>query len=380
MEYISPSKLKAFRACPYQQKHDKFVDTPSTLYGKVEHYALAEWASGKDFLKAFSVGAKKFEINEAEKLQDAKDALEFAESLNIPLDGVLTIESEDGDVTFYGNKYFQVPFSKNWGIRGAMDLVYVKDGILHILDWKSGFIEETDDIQLLMYALSAWKKYPGFKRIKCIYAYTRQKRTYITEWDEETLVAGLEYLRGEVQKFVEAQKARKYPQTPHEWCKYCGLKDTCKAYQDQLKQTVTEAEYNIEATPENLEKIIELYEKMKAIEKAAEDAKKTLQEKYEKILEGAPQTINGRVFAVRESPSSYDYNLEMIFNGVSEVIGRAPLEICKYYASGLKEVVKDLEKDQKKQIDELVKASREVKGRTKRLSVSIAKETEENEN
>lgn len=375
MEYLSPSKLKRFRTCPFQCKNEKFVRNPAVDFGNCVHKGLAAMLEGKDFWAAYRGEAGKLGVP-IDKEEDAKACLEFAESVRIDRDAIITIESADGEVELYGNKYFQIDLSKEWGLRGAMDAVYVdNNGGLVILDWKTGQTKEEDDLQLAMYALAAWKKYGQFPYIVTKFAYVQQGFTQTTSWDAETLVGALEYLKPLAEDYLKAQKENKWPQTPHKWCKYCDLRESCEAYNKQLAAKPDRASYDIEPTIENLPAILEYHDKVKAIADTAYSIQQMMKEKYEQIFaEHGKVVIGGRIFELKEKVSRYNYDLKTIFGATQEIIGRPPLELCEYSSSGAKEIEKLLDKDNKKLFKAIIENNREVKARARTLTISIAKE------
>jgi len=375
MEYLSPSKLKRFRTCPHQCKYEKFTRNPATDFGNCVHKGLAALLNGKDFWAAYRGEAGKLAVPK-DKEEDAKGCLDFAESVNIDRESLITVESADGEVELYGNRYFQIDISKEWGIRGAMDVVFVdNNGGLVILDWKTGQTKEEDDLQLAMYALSAWKKYGQFPYIVTKFAYVQQGFTQTTSWDAETLVGALEYLKPLAEDYLKAQKENKWPQTPHKWCKYCDLKENCEAYNKQLAARPDRASYDIEPTLENLPAILEYHDKVKAIADAAYGIQAMMKEKYEAIFaEHGKVTIGGRTFELKEKVGRYNYNLPVIFGATQEIIGRPPLELCEYSSSGAKEIEKLLDKENKKLFKTIIEGNREVKSKAKTLAISIAKE------
>mgnify|MGYP001158023932 CR=1 FL=1 len=374
MEFVSASKLKAFRTCPYSLK-DKFKSSLATLFGDAVHTGLAAYMTGKEFLPAYRAKASLLGVP-MDKEPDAVKSFEFAESLNIPVENIITVESADGDKVYFDKKFFEIPFADSWGIRGAMDLVYVADdGGLVILDWKTGQTKEEDDLQLAVYALAAWKKYGSFPYIKTVFAYVQQGFTQTTFWDAETLVGALEYVKPLAAEYFSAVKSGNLPQKPHKWCKFCGLTETCEAYKRQLEAKPDRASYDIEPTLENLPAILEYHDKVKAIADTAYSIQAMMKEKYEAIFaEHGKVTIGGRSYEVKEKVSRYAYDLPTIFNAASEIIGRPPLELCEYSSSGAKEIEKLLDKDSKKLFKAIIENNREVKSKAKTLTISIAKE------
>ncbi|MBR4330333.1 MAG: PD-(D/E)XK nuclease family protein [Candidatus Riflebacteria bacterium] len=377
MEFLSASKLKKFRKCPFSLQ-EPFVANPAVNFGEAVHKAIAEAYKGNpDYMNEYLKKARSFELPK-EKDAEAKQAIDFALSLEIDRDSILTIESEDGEKAFYGKKYFQVPFSEKWGIRGAMDLVYIDDnGNLDIVDWKTGQTKEDDDLQLAIYALCAWKKYGAFPSIKTSFVYVQQGFIQSFNWDAENLVSALNYLMPLVDEYLaETSKPKdQWKQTPHSWCKYCSFCKECKAYNSQLTEKPVATDYEIEATLENLPKIFECFEKAKAIQEAAEALVNSMKYKYEKILsESGKVNIGGRTFEVKEKVSRYTYDLPKIFIETQNLIGKPPIEICEYSSSGAKVLEKTLDKETKKTFKQIVESNREVKSKSKTLSVTICKE------
>ena len=185
----------------------------------------------------------------------------------------------------------------------------------------------------------------------------------------------MEYIKPLAERYLQALKQDKWERTPHSWCKYCDFKDTCETFQKQLEAKPDRASYDLDATLENLPKIIEYHDKIKAIADAAYSVREMLKAKYEEILsEHGKQNIGGRTYEIRERVSRYEYDLQQIFGIVGELVGRAPLEICQYSSGGMKELLKTLEAEQKKVVDEIVKEYRVVKSTSKTLNISIAKE------
>lgn len=377
MEYISASKLKKFRKCPFSLQ-EPFVANPAVHFGEAVHKGIAEAYKGNpEYMLEYSKMARKYEIP-SEKDAEAKNAIDFALGLGIDRDSVLTIESEDGDVEFYGKKFFQVPFSDKWGIRGAMDLVFVdENGNLDIVDWKTGQTKEDDDLQLAIYALCAWKKYGSFPGIKTTFAYVQQGFTQSFNWDSENLVSALNYLNPLVEEYLKetSKPKNQWKQTPHSWCKYCSFCKDCKAYNSQLAEKPVVSDYEIEATLENLPKIFEYFEKAKAISEAADSLMNSMKYKYEKVLsESGKVNIGGRTFELKEKVSRYNYDLPKIFIATQELIGKPPIEMCEYSSSGAKVIEKTLDKETKKTFKQIIESNREVKSKSKTLSVTICKE------
>lgn len=374
MEYISPSKLKSFRTCPHQCRFDKFKRSEEIDFGKCVHAGLAAYYRKRDFWAAYRGEAGRLGVPISREA-DAAEALEYSKTINIDIDSVLTVESDDGEVEMYGNRYTQVKINDTFGIRCAIDLAYVlNDGGLFIRDHKTGRAKEDDDVQLATYAIVAWKKYQGFPYIKTAFDYVCQGFSQVQVWDAETLVGAVDYIMPLINDYLKALKENNWPQTPHKWCEYCGLIDGCEAFKKQLQAKPDRPSYDIDATPENLPRIIEYHDKVKAIANAAYSIQAMMKEKYEKVLqETGPVNIGGRTYEVKEKVGRYNYSLPEIFLETGKLVGRPPVEICEFSSGQAKEFRKSLDKDQKKAFDAIIEGNREVKSRSKTLSITIAK-------
>lgn len=373
MLWLSASKLKTFRNCPASIKAP-FKTSPATQFGEAVHAGIAAHLMGQSAIEEYRHRAGLLSVP-IEKEETAVKCIDFAKSLEIPQESIITIESADGEHFYHNKPFFAVPFTSEWGIRGAMDCVYcAEDGGLVIVDWKTGLTQEEDDLQLAIYALCAWKKYGQFPYIKTVFAYVQQGFTKSTSWTNETLCGALDYLVPLANEYLAAEKANKWPEKLNKYCVYCALKDSCEACKNALTVKQDVASYEIEATPENLPKIIACKDKIEGIAKTAYAILEKLKTAYEQILqEHGTQTIDGRTYELKEKTSRYNYDLEPIFLKAQELIGRPPLELCEYSSSGATALKKELDKEKKKIFDEIIKNNRTVKSTSKTLNISIAK-------
>lgn len=375
MEWVSASKLKMYRSCPFRQKNEQFQRNQAVEFGSAVHAGIASFFQGKQARAAYDEEAIKLglPIELFHRAQTAFGNLNH-ERVSVNPENIISIESSDFDVTFYGKKFFQVPVVDGvWGIRGSMDLVDIRDdGTLRILDWKTGQSAEEDDLQLAMYALAAWKKYPGFKRTETAFFYVEKNIYQASYWDEETLVGALEYVDGLARKFIAEKE---FPQTPNKNCKWCSLNKSCDAFKNQLLAEPDRATWDLEAKPENLPAIISHYEKIDAIAKAAYGIAESLKEKRNELLKtSGPVNIGGRTYQVKEQVSRYEYDLPQIFVKAQEILGRPPIEICSFDSGAFDDAMKTLEKDQKKAMKEIKDSNKSVKSRSLKCFVSVAKD------
>lgn len=384
MEYLSASKLKKFRKCPYSLQ-EPFTSNAATNFGTAVHAGIAEWFRGNPqyFVEGYIKHARMLEVSTL-KDPEASLAIDYAKSLGIDKDSVVTIESDDGNVHYFDKNFFEIQFTSKWGIRGAMDLVYIDDsGNLNIVDWKTGMSKEDDDLQLAIYALCAYKKYGSFPSIRTTFAYVQQNTTQSSNWDAESLTSALNYLKPLVEDYLEETSKPKseWKRTPHKNCCYCSLKDTCPAYFSQIERVPEPNAYEIPATLENLPKIVDFKAKIDSILKAALDIADNLRQKQIQILSecGGKVDLNGRTVQIKERVGRYNYDLAKIFVETNNLIGRPPIELCSYSSSGATEFKKNLSDEQKKAFEEIVNSSKTVSSKVQTVAVSISKEPIEEE-
>ena len=378
MEFISASKLKKFRKCPYSLQ-EEYTANPATNFGTSVHAGIAAWFRGNEQYFAEYIKSARTLAVDTTKDPEAATAMDFAKSLGIDRESVLTVESDDGNAEYFNKKFFEVKFSDRWGIRGAMDLVYIdEDGNLNIVDWKTGQSKEEDDLQLAVYALCAWKIYGSFPCIKTTFVYVQQGYVQTSSWDSESLVSALTYVEGIVADYLNEMSKPKigWKQTPHSNCKYCSLRKECVQFNRQLQTQPEPKDYELDASLDNLPKLLEAKDRIDAIAKAAAFINEQVKSKIESVVESAGGIVNyeGRTIQLKEKVTSYDYNLPQIFVDTQKLTGAIPAEICKFSSTGAKAFAKTLDKEQKKAFEDLVLSNKTVAKRCKTLSVTISKE------
>jgi hypothetical protein len=387
--FLSATKIQTDRNCPYQRKHEKFQRGEPLDYGDAAHECVAvmfdalrrQALTGEEIdptihTKAFAKKANALGLkvdNYTGRLLESLAWFRSDDRTQISPENIVSIESEDGNAEYYGKKFFEVEMIPGvWGLRGKMDLVEARDdGTLVIWDWKTGFSEPEDDLQLAIYALAAWKMYPGFPVIETRFAFLDRKTVDWSRWDEQTLVPALEYVDELARTFIARTT---YPRTPHKGCGYCSLKNTCPEYQKQITTAVEPAKWDIPATLSNLPQIIDWHKRADALEKMAKQIKNDLDEKRKALLvEHGDQVIGGKAYHAYEATTSYDHDLSGIFQEIQEVIERPPMEVFKFDSAGCKALANTLDKDAKKAVEEIVKRYRSPKNKTTKVKVTVAK-------
>lgn len=375
----SATKIERFRACPHQYKHEPFTSSPATEFGNAIHASVAAMLStGEDPMNVFKreCAARKLDISTLDRAKAIFDGAFDHHRLNLNSESCITIESADGEATYYGRKFFEVKASDAWVLRGAMDYVDVTpDGAIRVIDWKTGQTSRDDDVQLACYAIAARLKY-DLAPVETAFYYLEKKQYDGRLWTAEQLASAFDYVDGIVRQMIEAEKAGSFPQTPHKNCRCCSLRDGCEAFAKQIAGKPDRPEWELDATLENLPEIQKRIEQLDSIAKAAYAIHETLKERREEILRanGGSASFDGRTLTLKERTTAYDYNLPVIFAGIQEIIGRPPIEICKYHAGGLDELVKPLDAATKKAIRAMATGNRMPAGKTAVVTCAVAKE------
>lgn len=351
--YVSASKLIGDAQCPYKQKHQTYRENDILRFGKAVDAGVSGWLKGEEFQEVFAKSAAKLGLPLTQEYIDRAlkcfQTLEFASDdwLKIVKEDIITVQSDDGEVEFYGNKFFQVDMIEGvWGLRGAFDMAdfYVDDDgrtILRIIDWKTGY-SEADDIQLACYALAAWKKYSDFipwDFIETRFFYLDQGgKSPKTMWTKETLVSAFKNVEERVQTFINRKE---FPRTLNKNCGYCEFADTCEVYQTAL--TTTPDKEAFEAKVENLSAINERIKLISAIAKITTAEDKKLKKLRNEILVKYPDgyVVDGRLNIVKEKVGSYDYDLPSIFERVQKLTGKPPFHIMKFDSAAFDVVIKE---------------------------------------
>lgn len=111
--------------------------------------------------------------------------------------------------------------------RGKIDRVQVVDGVLHLIDWKTGKYKEEkwqDFRQLLFYAIYFFRRYPNIDKIKISYVYVEHDL-------ENGLMLERQYLLNYVKQLTDLIRAVEtdttYVKTPSRLCDWCDYKEYC---------------------------------------------------------------------------------------------------------------------------------------------------------
>lgn len=396
-QFLSPSKLKSFRACPRRCFDEPYTPSEAAHFGTALHASAASLARGdaKNVEDAAKVFAETFERLGESALFTPENARRGGDAIynimnhrKVALnpENVLEVESADAAKVFNdgsGKRYHEVEIVEGkWGLRVMIDLVdVIPTNVLRILDWKSGRTVEEDDIQTAAYALAAHRLYPGFGQIETAYFYAEQGRDGWydpTTWDAESLRAAKETIGALVKEYLEAKREGRRDERLNKNCGYCALKGDCSTYQERTKVIPTGSAWNAPATVKSFPTILAYLEQIAAIHKAAEDIESELTKRRNAVLaEHGVIQIDGYTYTRTEKVSRYEYNAPAIFNEIGAAIGRPPLEIIETSATRIDECLKAAFPARgdatRKALDEFVKANRTVKTKSVGVKVTLAK-------
>lgn len=372
MEFLSATKLIQDSLCPFRRKNEPFEDSDHLKFGKAVDAGITSLIRGGDCDETFATEAGKLGLPlTAEYLERADKCFKTlvnadTDWLKLNRENIVCIQSDDGEAEYYGNKFFEVPIGKDWGLRGAIDyadrfglnengdrveeifdFAAIKKHVIRIIDWKTGW-SDADDLQTAVYALVSWMKYEYLRQIyeeQGIETVIQTRFFYLDQggkspkryWDKNNLTSAFYYIKARVDEF---RKRKDFPKKLNKLCYCCTLAAKCEVYQKAL--TETPVVVGIEKKPENLPAIIEHLEKISAIRKIAEKAEKQLKEAQAELLLplGKDGFVCGdRVYVATESTSSYDYDLPSIFEGVQNLIERPPFELMKFNSGAYDDLI-----------------------------------------
>jgi RecB family exonuclease len=137
---------------------------------------------------------------------------------SISLSGTAEIEVGDGTI-----------------VRGRIDAVYERDGVLELVDFKTGRPAAEGDgsagVQLDLYGLAAidtWKADPA--RLRTTYCWLRADGPPVVESCDWT-PATVERVRAELTDTLDRLRAGVFRPTPGGWCTHCDFLSVCPAGQ-----------------------------------------------------------------------------------------------------------------------------------------------------
>lgn len=111
--------------------------------------------------------------------------------------------------------------------KGSVDYVCIIDGVLHLIDWKTGKAKDLkwqSFDQLMMYAIYFFIRYPDIDRINISYVYVEHNCENLLELDRK-------YFDNYVGQFMgyidNIENDEQFLPKPQRLCEYCDFMDDC---------------------------------------------------------------------------------------------------------------------------------------------------------
>ena len=150
----------------------------------------------------------------------------------------------------------RLDFSK-WvpGGFGTGDAVIIADGLLDIIDFKYGKgvkVEALENPQMRIYALGAYEAYSFEYNIQRVRMTIVQPRLDNLSSDEMAVEDLLAWADNTLAPKAQEAYSGKGVQAPGEWCKFCLVKQCCKALAQSCLETVKKAQDPRLLTPEEI--------------------------------------------------------------------------------------------------------------------------------
>lgn len=150
----------------------------------------------------------------------------------------------------------RLDFSK-WvpGGFGTGDAVIIADGLLDIIDFKYGKgvrVDALENPQMRIYALGAYEAYSFEYNIQRVRMTIVQPRLDNLSSDEMNLEDLLAWADKELAPKAQEAYSGEGKQAPGEWCKFCRVKQSCKALAQSCIETAEKAQDPRLLTPEEI--------------------------------------------------------------------------------------------------------------------------------
>ncbi len=317
--HLSVSRLKRFEQCPrsFEQHYVLKVKPPEGLetialdFGTMLHEALEslfKWVVAEEY----SGRLPEDMLLEFYRTAWTKSGLSGAPLYQEGLSILRAYIRNHPDVDAYRILGLETEFNLSIGeftVNGYIDRVdKVDDETVAIIDYKSNRVlftkEEIDvDLQMSIYALAARELWPWAKKVQFVFHMLRHGIPLVTERTVEQLEDAASYVlatgrQSETGLDITAHDAPEdaprvyaYPPKLNSNCAYCDHRYTCDAYKDALARL----DPIVVATPEALEDVARLREKIFIAIKILEGKKRELEAPIRAALENADEITLGEV-------------------------------------------------------------------------------------
>lgn len=339
---ISPSALQATDTCPRFRPNGETsaVAAAGTLFHeameKLMSVPKAEWSQ---YIRRQDVSAEQRELMEkaAESVVDL-----VADGAQVYADQRLRMRGgKPRKSPLRPGLYPELEIETGPGRHGYIDLLVADaDGVLHVVDWKSDFIEHDHELQLAAYAVNLRRLCPAHKTFDCLIVAPRlgadNERHLWTDADLDALEARIALIEKRADDAMWDDGIRS---CPGEYCQYCHANGICRAQaQSAVEAVPIDAEPPIRkptlqclmnpATPEERGHRRQF---IKPIEAAIAAWKKQDAEYFEEFGRQDPYCVPGFKAAWSKKPSHLDKSPEAqprIRNVLMGELGMTELELA----------------------------------------------------
>lgn len=204
----SYTSIQKFETCPYQwycqyiTKEIKFKETEAVIWGREAHEALDKR------LKTNEMMSDRFKAYEP-----YAQAVQRIEG-NIYSEHELVVDKEGQQKGWWDKTAF---------MRGKADVfVDHQDGRGQILDWKTGSIKPSEELEF--FTLITFKLYPTIEKIRTAFIWLKHKvKPTVQTYDRDTLSEINSKFFNKIEKIESALAHDKFPKKRSGLCKnYCG--------------------------------------------------------------------------------------------------------------------------------------------------------------
>ena len=225
---FSPSKINTFYDCNRKYRL-QYVDKikvweeqmPFFEKGTFYHHALEHYPNPPKKKFAFRLATA---LKQSEYKKQITDFIFTDEAQKL-----LSTEHYTEQRIYIDENWQPCKGRKNSMINGIVDYYTIEDDKVLIIDWKSGKVyKNKTEVQLMMYALWIFAKYPEINTVKAMYFYIehedRPSKTYHRK--------GLDELKSEFLDIINnINKEKDFKKNPSYNCKFCKFRDLhCNPY------------------------------------------------------------------------------------------------------------------------------------------------------
>jgi len=227
------SKINLFETCPLKFKY-QYIDklrTPFKMNATLEkgsyiHLMLEELAKNEMVAQKVSYNFKHSTKEQVQGYNAIFHDFVFSELgyhyLNNPEQKFFGAEVEFGVVIEDGEWRATSYWNKKALFRGKIDHVNSSDGVMHLLDWKSGKVSAFPaPLQLVMYAVWCFLKYPDVHTVQTAFV-------YLEHGEEKPYVFKREHLEALMKKVAEKiyniEHETKFTKKESKLCDYCEFR------------------------------------------------------------------------------------------------------------------------------------------------------------